>query len=96
MMPLRRCSWRPGPAALFGSVDELLRVPLPPAARAAPRRRRIGRGRRGPGLPDEATDGAELAPKGSEKALEVEGAGAGADLFRLEAPRHLLVGLLGL
>jgi hypothetical protein len=74
--PLRRCGLAWAGEAL-GSVDELLRVPLPPAAK----RLRAAGGAEGgtrPG-PDEATDGAEAVPKGSEKALEVDGAGAGAD-----------------
>ena len=74
--PLRRCGLAWAGEAL-GSVDELLRVPSPLAAK----RLRAAGGAEGgtrPG-PDEATDGAELAPKGSEKALEVDGAGAGAD-----------------
>ena len=75
--PLRRCGLATWAGEALGSVDELLRVPLPPAAK----RLRAAGGAEGgtrPG-PDEATDGAELAPKGSEKALEVDGAGAGAD-----------------
>merc|ERR1712091_38762 len=73
--PLRRCGLATWAGEALGSVDELLRVPLPPAAK----RLRAAGGAEGgtrPG-PDEATDGAELAPKGSEKALEVDGAGAG-------------------
>ena len=75
--PLRRCGLATWAGEALGSVDELLRVPSPLAAK----RLRAAGGAEGgtrPG-PDEATDGAELAPKGSEKALEVEGAGAGAD-----------------
>ena len=74
--PLRRCGLAWAGEAL-GSVDELLRVPSPLAAK----RLRAAGGAEGgtrPG-PDEATDGAEAVPKGSEKALEVDGAGAGAD-----------------
>ena len=76
--PLRRCGLAWASEAL-GSVDELLRVPSPLAAK----RLRAAGGcagltRPGPDVLD-ATDGAEAVPKGSEKALEVEGAGAGAD-----------------
>mmetsp|Transcript_951 Transcript_951/g.2696 ORF Transcript_951/g.2696 Transcript_951/m.2696 type:complete len:300 (-) Transcript_951:2610-3509(-) len=76
--PLRRCGLAWAGEAL-GSVDELLRVPSPLAAK----RLRAAGGcagltRPGPDVLD-ATDGTEAVPKGSEKALEVEGAGAGAD-----------------
>ena len=77
--PLRRCGLATWAGEALGSVDELLRVPSPLAAK----RLRAAGGcagltRPGPDVLD-ATDGAEAVPKGSEKALEVEGAGAGAD-----------------